>query len=108
MAMSVGPQALVVLSPAFVAPFETHFILQERVFGFGDSFDVRDANGQPAFRLQGAAMSAREVSSPTSVTHRLRFCRLASSREAKKEHRWHMHAEKSSLRQIWAAGGDAD
>ena len=81
MAMSAGPQALVVLSPAFVAPYETHFILQERVFGFGDSYDVRDANGQPAFRLQGAPMSAREVSSPASVTHCLCFRRLASSSE---------------------------
>lgn len=33
-----------------------------QVFSMGDSFDVRDATGQPAFRLQGAAMSMREVS----------------------------------------------
>ena len=78
---TVGPQALAVLSPAFVAPYETHFILQEKVFGFGDSFDVRDANGQPAFRLQGTAMSAREVSSHTPVTRRQYFPSLASGCE---------------------------
>ena len=81
MAMAVGPQALVVLSPAFLAPHETHFILQERVFGFGDSYDVRDANGQPAFRLQGAPMSAREVSASTPATQCLCVRRLALSNE---------------------------
>eukprot|EP00246_Nothoceros_aenigmaticus_P002191 TRINITY_DN12992_c0_g1_i1.p1 TRINITY_DN12992_c0_g1~~TRINITY_DN12992_c0_g1_i1.p1 ORF type:complete len:207 (-),score=35.81 TRINITY_DN12992_c0_g1_i1:406-996(-) len=48
---------LVVVSPAYCAPFDTAYVLQEKVFSLADSFDITDTKGVSIFKLQGKVLS---------------------------------------------------
>eukprot|EP00246_Nothoceros_aenigmaticus_P008213 TRINITY_DN22756_c0_g1_i1.p1 TRINITY_DN22756_c0_g1~~TRINITY_DN22756_c0_g1_i1.p1 ORF type:complete len:198 (-),score=41.19 TRINITY_DN22756_c0_g1_i1:244-813(-) len=52
--------SLVVVSPDHLEPFETQFELQEKVFSFADSFDIKNEEGEPVFKLEGKNFSFHE------------------------------------------------
>lgn len=50
--------AQIAIFPQFVAQKTESLILQEKVFSFsGDSFDIKNVEGTPVFKVQGKAMS---------------------------------------------------
>ena len=69
-----------------------------------DSFDVRDASGQPAFQLRGAHMSMREVPCP----HSSLFCVFWISTVRSHDSTRRLVAEEGTMPQEWADSGHTD